>query len=140
MGKEAAVTYNLKSTTGQFNVHEEKYTPEMRQYIQEELTEMIYYFGYAKVQDNNPTGFFEYPNHAFENLAMLNKFKIDSQAALDQVSQDGYKATRSYSTDDKNNFPLWWPVDLINGNRPGYDYAKEKIDKAIAAKNAKQSK
>ena len=30
MGQKATVSYNLKPTTGQLNVHEEKYSPELR--------------------------------------------------------------------------------------------------------------
>ena len=87
---------------------------------------MIYYYGYAKVQENNPTGFFEYSTHAFENLALLNKFKQDSQSALDTVCQDdSYKATSSYFTTDVNKFEIWSTEENMNLNKPAFDYARE---------------
>ena len=66
MGKKATISYNLKPTTGQLNIHEDKYSPELRAFVQEELTEMLHYFGYAKEeagQEENPTGFFAYPSN-----------------------------------------------------------------------------
>ena len=62
MGRKATTVYNLKPTTGQLNIHEDKYSPELRQYVKENMAEMIHYFGYAKVadQDENPTGFFDF--------------------------------------------------------------------------------
>ena len=32
-GSSAATTYKLKATTGKFDVHKEKYTPEMKKYV-----------------------------------------------------------------------------------------------------------
>ena len=68
MGKKASISYNLKDTTGQLNIHESSYSPELRQYVQSELAEMIYYFGYAKVGSMNPTGFYEFEHHKPEHL------------------------------------------------------------------------
>ena len=61
-------------------MHGKCYTPELLQYVQHEMIEAIYYFGYAKVGNLNPTGFFEYDHHMPEHLALFNKFKIESQA------------------------------------------------------------
>ena len=47
MDPKAAQTYNLKSHTGRLNIHKDKYSPELKQYVQENLSEFIYYFGYA---------------------------------------------------------------------------------------------
>ena len=92
MGKKASITYNLKATTGQLNIHENCYTPELRQYVQHELAEAIYYFGYAKVDSQNPTGFFEFETHQPEHLASYKKFKIESQSCLDEITAEGYVA------------------------------------------------
>ena len=54
------------------------YPPELLQYVQTELAEMIYYFGYANLGTDNPTGFFEYSEHTPENVALFNKFRSDS--------------------------------------------------------------
>lgn len=81
MGKKATISYNLKPTTGQLNIHEEKYSPELRQHVQENLAEMIHYFGYAKLanQEENPTGFFEYSHDSSTNYSAINgKFRMDS--------------------------------------------------------------
>ena len=59
MGKSATQIYKLKATTGKFNTHLEKYTQEQKDFIQETLSDQLYYFGYANVEDN-PTGFFEF--------------------------------------------------------------------------------
>ena len=67
---KAGQSYNLKSHTGRLNVHEEKYPPELRQYVQENLSELIHYFGYAKVDGvDNPTGFFEYQDESSSDRA-----------------------------------------------------------------------
>lgn len=64
--------------------------------MQDELAEMIYYFGYAKVGNLNPTGFYEFDSHTPENLSRYNKFRIDSQASLDKVCKEGYEANSIY--------------------------------------------
>lgn len=33
MGSKASISYNLKATTGQLNIQEKCYTPELRQYV-----------------------------------------------------------------------------------------------------------
>lgn len=90
------MSYKHKATTGKLNMHEEKYSAQLRQYVQDELAEFIYYFGYAKVGDENPTGFFEFGDHLPNRLAKLNKYKVDAQAALDEVCKDGYVAKNVY--------------------------------------------
>ena len=83
MGQKATVTYNLKETTGKLNVQADKYTPELRQFVQEELAEQLYYFGYAKPQGmENPTGFYEFEEDTKENMENYYKYQTDSQAAL----------------------------------------------------------
>ena len=76
-GRSAATTYRLKDTTGQFDVHKSKYSPELKAYIQETLGDQLYYFGYANVEDNY-SGFFEFSEHTPENLAKNYKFRTDS--------------------------------------------------------------
>ena len=90
MGSKASIVYNLKSTTSTFNAHMSKYPPELLQYVQNELAEMIYYFGYAKVGVDNETGFFEFEENRPEDLAQYYGFKNDSQRCLEEVSAEGY--------------------------------------------------
>lgn len=86
MGKKATVSYNLKPTTGQLNIHEEKYSPELRQFVQETLAEHLYYFGYAKpAGQENPTGFYEFAEDTTENMANYYQFVSDSQVARKTV-------------------------------------------------------
>jgi len=86
-GSAAAQTYKLKATTGKFDVHRKKYSPEQLAYIKETLVDQLYYFGYANVEEN-PTGFFEFSEHTQENLSLHNKFRSDSKAALDEVCSE----------------------------------------------------
>ena len=89
MGKSATQIYKLKATTGKFNTHTEKYTHEQLQFIQETLSDQLYYFGYANVE-GNPVGFFEFQEHSSDNLAKFEKFKTDSQEALKYVTTEGH--------------------------------------------------
>ena len=102
MGRKATITYNLKETTGQLNIHENKYCPQLRQYVQENLSEMLYYYGYVKLdnQDCNPTGFFEFSeaDQKPEHVAMNGKFRENSQKALDLVCSSSFDKTRHYET------------------------------------------
>jgi hypothetical protein len=109
-GKSAATTYRLKSTTGQFDVHSSKYTPELRSFVQETLSDQLYYFGYANVEEN-PTGFFQFDEHTPENLALHNKFRADSKASLDRILTDGYEP-KSYTHNVEEVFDLFDGEDL----------------------------
>lgn len=60
--------------------------------MQHELAEEIYYFGYAKVDNQSPTSFFEFDRHQPEHLAVYNKFRIDSESCLHEITADGYVA------------------------------------------------
>ena len=62
MGRKATVTYSLKDTTCQFNKNNNLYTAEQMAWIKENLKEMLYFFGYAKVTQDpeNMTGFYDF--------------------------------------------------------------------------------
>lgn len=97
MGQKATVSYNLKPTTGKLNIHEEKYTPELRQYVQDKLTEELYYFGYVKPKgQENETGYFEFDEDTPENMANFKKFASDTELARKKVCVDGYTSERLY--------------------------------------------
>ena len=72
-------------------MHRSKYTPEQIKYIQDELSEHIYYFGYANVGEDNPTSFFEFEEHLPENLAAFNKFRADNANSVIAVTEPGYQ-------------------------------------------------
>ena len=133
MGLKASISYNLKATTGQLNIHERAYTPELRQFVQNELAEMIYYFGYANVGTQNPTGFFEYEKHAPENLTIYNKFKIDSQQALDEICSESYRPTH-IETLTGECFDVLSAEMMTNVQNPALTHARKILDAAAAAK------
>ena len=132
MGKKASISYNLKATTGQFNIQEKCYTPELRQHIQQELAESIYYFGYANVGSQNPTGFFEYETHTPENLALYNKFKIDSKKCLDEITAEGYASREVFETYTGECFEGVDAEMLANVQNPAMDHARKTLQAAAA--------
>ena len=85
MGRKATITYNLKSTTGQLNIHEEKYSPELRQYVQDSLAEMIHYFDYAKYDVNG---------HQAENLTGFYDFSGGDATTINNNNDEHYRETQ----------------------------------------------
>ena len=124
MGKKATISYNLKPTTGQLNIHEDKYSPELRKYVQEELTEMLHYFGYAKEEagkEENPTGFFEFPRETNEERGQKNLeasfhgcFKGDNEMTLDYVCSANFDHRKHYTTHPRDCMPMFDEHDLTN--------------------------
>jgi len=127
-GKSAATTYRLKDTTGQFDMHRAKYSPELLQYVQETLSDQLYYFGYANVEDN-ATGFFQFEEHAPANLAKFNKFRSDSQASLDKVTSQGHQP-QIYVHNKEEVFDIFSEDDLTRLLDPAFDHARKSIQKA----------
>ena len=95
-GKAAATTYKLKATTGVFNAHTSKFTPEQVSFIQETMGSQLYYFGYASYNDN-PTGFFEFPEHTPENTALYYKFRADNAQTVREII-NGERSTNNIYT------------------------------------------
>ena len=128
LGSSAAATYKLKSTTGKFNVHLDKYSAEQRQFIRDTMGDKLYYFGYANV-DENPTGFFEFDGHTEENLALHNKFRADNARALDEVcSKD--RTLKTYVHSQEEVFPIFDKEDLTKLMECSFDFARGTIKKA----------
>lgn len=125
-GSSAAQTYKLKSTTGQFNVHQAKYSVEQKQFIQDTLGSQLYYFGYANCNDN-PTGFFEFPEHSAENLALHDKFRADSADALNFITSDEGRVNKNYTHNTGEVFDVMDEEDLTKILEPAYDYARKTI-------------
>lgn len=60
-GTESKAVYKLKSNTKNFNKNEKNFSPENRLFVQENLSEYIYYFGYAShPEEENPTDIFKF--------------------------------------------------------------------------------
>ena len=127
-GKSAATTYRLKSTTGQFDVHASKYSPELKKYVQDTLGDQLYYFGYANVEDN-PTGFFQFDEHTPENLAKHNQFRRDSQAALEMITSPGYEV-KNYVHNKEEVFDIFDADDLAKLLDPAFDHARKTLHAA----------
>lgn len=70
---------------------------------------MIYYFGYAKVGEDNETGFFEFEENRAEDLAQLYGFKNDSQRCLEEVSAEGYVPSQVFTVGTGKTLALMPP-------------------------------
>ena len=123
MGSKASIVYNLKSTTSTLNAHKNKYPPELLQYVQHELAEMIYYFGYAKVGEDNETGFFEFEENRPEDLAQYYGFKNDSQRCLEEVSSEGYEPGQVFTVGTGKTLALMPPNVAENILTPAMTHA-----------------
>jgi len=62
-GSSGCTLYKPKPGVGTINKNTDKFTPEQLQMVKDELEEINYYFGYAKMGDNK-LGFFEYDGKA----------------------------------------------------------------------------
>jgi len=62
-GKDATVLYQLKDNTRTLNTNVKRYNKEQLAYIEHEMKDIMYYFGYAKIKEDpeNYTGFHDYP-------------------------------------------------------------------------------
>lgn len=62
MGQKATQTYSLKDSTKKNNANAHRYTEAQLGWIRDNMSEMLHYFGYAKLPHDpeNNTGFFEY--------------------------------------------------------------------------------
>lgn len=82
--------------------------------------------GYANV-DGNDTGFFEFPEHTEENLALHNKFRTDSQAALAAICSPNKGPKKNYTHNVEEVFDLFDPEDLEKLLDPAFDFARKTI-------------
>ena len=111
-----------------------KYPPELLQHVQHELAEMIYYFGYAKVGEDNETGFFEYEENRPEDLAQYYGFKNDSQRCLEEVSAEGYVPSQVF-TQGMGKTVVFMPPHLNeNVLTPAMIHAQERLEAAASKK------
>ena len=94
----------------------------------------MYYFGYTKVGDDNPTGFFEFESHSEANLAQFNKFKADNERALNTVTQEGYRPEQVYRSGTGECKPMFSEEDLTNIITPSITHAKNNLTYAENAK------
>lgn len=76
--------------------------------------------------EGNPTGFFEFDEHTPENLALHNKFRADSQAALDEVTSND-RTLKTYVHNQEEVFPIFDEEDITNLLGAAYDFARKTI-------------
>jgi hypothetical protein len=89
-GKDATVLYKLKDNTRKMNTNLSRYTKLQLEWLREEMKDIIYYFGYAKIPEDpdNKTGFFEYEHSDPEMLkqyygyAQLTQHSIEWNASM----------------------------------------------------------
>lgn len=93
--------------------------------MQDTIDDKLYYFGYANVEEN-PTGFFHFDEHTPGNLAVFNKFKADSQAALDLVTSEGY-VPKTYVHNKEEVFDIFDEHDIHTLLDPAFDHARKSI-------------
>ena len=76
MGHSATKTYSLKESTKKNNANAHRYTPELKNWVGENLKEFINFFGYSKLpgQAENLTGFFDYENPDAEMIRQHGGF------------------------------------------------------------------
>ena len=84
-GKEATVLYQLKDNTRQLNTNVKRYTKEQLAFIEEEMKDIMYYYGYAKIKEDpdNYTGFHDYPQTDPELLKTYKKFRELNRHSLE---------------------------------------------------------
>ena len=92
MGLAGSKTYELKSTTSKIGYHIRDYPPELRQYLDTQLKNFAYRFGYANVGDN-PTGLMKYAEHTQDSLDTFEAYKKVNEASLDWVCKPDFAET-----------------------------------------------
>ena len=58
------------------------YTKDQLKYIMDELSDHIWYFGYANQEDNNRTAFFNYEKPTPEQKSLYRGFRKDNEQAI----------------------------------------------------------
>lgn len=90
------------------------YTQEQIEYIKDQLSDYIWYFGYAEHVGNDRTGFFKYETPTSEQIGKYRGFRSDNEKAIKFCA-----ASQGHFSSDY----------LINGGVPGVDvgrtFAKE---------------
>ena len=135
MGSAATQTYKLKKTTGSFNTHLHRYTPEQLAFIQETLGEYLYFFGYAKhPEEENETSFFDFG----EDQTHVDKhygFQKVNQDSMNEVTSEN-RPTKEYRINEDGVWPLFDADTLAKMQDPARDYARKQLaEKAKARQN-----
>jgi len=88
LGSAATRTYDLKAATLKFNGQGNRYTPEQKESAGESLKEMLYFFGYTKIEKDleNPTGFFEFAKDEVMEKTYMG-FKQQNEDMINWVSE-----------------------------------------------------
>ena len=134
MGKEKTAAYKLKSTTGVFNAHKSMYTPEQIKFIEETFSDDLYYFGYAAVSEDNPTGFYlKDAEHSEENLAKFYKFRQDNEDTMKYLTSAEYQVSTTVHNGG-DELIRTTKEDLEKMMVPPMDQAKKRLEEAKAKK------
>jgi hypothetical protein len=67
--------YRLKSVSNDMSRNRNLYTEPHIEYLKATMPKMIYFFGYANVDPESQTNFFEFETHTDENRKLYKEFK-----------------------------------------------------------------
>lgn len=89
-GKDATRLYTLKDNTRKPNQNMHRYTKDQLAFIQEEMKDIMYYFGYADIKEDpdNMTAFYKYPEtdpelyKTYYQYRTLNKHSLEWNAYM----------------------------------------------------------
>lgn len=70
------------------------FSAEQKKYVRDKMAKWIWYFGYAKVEGNDKTGFFEFENPTEEQKASFKGYKKNNENAIKQAVEK--KCTNTY--------------------------------------------
>ena len=89
MGTSATQTYSLKDSTKKNNANVHRYTEDQLAWVRENMSEMLHFFGYAKVPHDpeNNTGFFEYDGSDPEMTRQYKGWQAQNAGMVDWACQ-----------------------------------------------------
>ena len=67
--------YRLKSVSNDMSRNRNLYTEAQIEYLKTTMPRMLYFFGYANVDPESETNFFEFETHSDQNKALYKKYK-----------------------------------------------------------------
>ena len=89
MGSGATQTYSLKDSTKKNNANAHRYTEEQLAWVRENMSEMLHFFGYAKLPQDpeNNTGFFDYDGSDPELTRQYKGWQAQNAGMVDWACQ-----------------------------------------------------
>ena len=120
LGHEASVSYKPKT----IGLHKNRFrfNDELIKYIQEELKDFIYYFGYNKLTDKeHQFAFYKYDEQSESDLSQFEAFKKQNEESMNWCLTDPESLK-------KIEYVVNRPDDLLKVDRPYYPEIMMKVD------------